>query len=61
MERRIDYTKHFIILNEKDMRKLIDGRPTFMEGSVEDNFPNTVIVTEKGYKNLMDFWGDDDK
>lgn len=59
MERRIDYTKHFIILNEKDMRKLIDGGPTFMEG--EGDFPNTVIVTEEGYKNLMDFWGDDDK
>lgn len=61
MERRIDYTKHFIILSEKDMKKLASGRPTFMEGSIEDDFPNTVMVTEKGYKNLMDFWGDDDK
>lgn len=56
MERQIDYTKHFIILSEKDMERLASGRPTFMEG--EDDFPNTIMVTEEGYKNLMKFWGD---
>lgn len=59
MERRIDYTKYFIILNEKDMKRLASGRPTFMDGG--DNFPSVAIVTEEGYKNLMNFWGDDDK
>jgi len=27
-----------------------------MEG--EDDFPNTIMVTAEGYKNLMKFWGD---
>ena len=48
------YNKLFLILDDEDMQKLKEDRLVRVDG--DDLDEPIIICTEKGFKNLNDFW-----
>ena len=51
-------SKQIIIFDKEDMQKLAEGRPVHQEAT--QNLPSLMFVTEEGYQNFLDFWGETD-
>lgn len=51
-------SKQIIIFDEEDMQKLAEGRPVYQEAT--QGLPSLMFVTEEGYQNFLDFWGETD-
>ena len=58
MSTKNDYTKFFIILTEDDMKKLKDGLLVYTDATKD--CPPMFIVTEEGFRNFQEFWGEEE-
>lgn len=54
------YKKIFVIISNADIKKLKKGQPVVCLHDDAITDAPMYIVTEKGYKKIMDFFGDED-
>lgn len=51
-------SQQVIIFTDEEIKKLQEGRPVSMEETRD--LPNIVFMTEKGYQEFLEFWGETD-